>query len=279
MDESKPYLEIRKLLAKIFLNPRIRDGNLLPVGDDIRAFSSGLSPEIEPVTPRIKSEFLIKSLPRFTPEITRLNIVSTSETISIKPLSIKDEQIFATEFVSKSDVNLRSLSWEADVHIKLTPVIGYPAVRQEKPEKTRLKLKEVSRFNNVGRFNVRRPNIRIPSDFRVDIGAACRIPIFLRPVNPRKLEKKRLLRYWNALLEQTPGGVGSDLELMAIFRNILVDHLKEFEFNAISLRLKVFPRMPSERLHEHGKRYDIIYGRYIPRGTIIRAVVGSDSNR
>jgi len=105
---------------------------------------------------------------------------------------------------------------------------------------------------------------------------ACRMPMYKKHVHLLDLEKKDLVRYWKLLLRKAPSREGKDIELLAVYRNIDVEQYSSFEFEGISSRLKLRPKLPSQRNYGEGRHCDIIFGRYKPLGTILTAVIGSD---
>ncbi len=274
--DNRPYHELRKMLARIFLNPTVEGGILLDNPDDIDTKTPPICPDIQPVIPEIEPHYEIKYLPQIIPEIMFLYLLPSSTPLEVMLLSLDDARINTTELVSESEINIHTLAWTTDVDVKQAFPVNKPVIQGEIPRKPKLKLKGVSRLELVSAYNVKKGWQPIKPELRVDIGAACRIPMRLCPENSRRIDKKRLVKYWNALLDLTPGRNPDDLELLAVFRKVVIDQVRSIEFNPISCRLKMRPKMPSERLNSPGRYYDIIYGRYIPRGSIIRAVIGSD---
>lgn len=277
---DKPYEKIRGLLARIFINPRVMGGNCVISIGDIPVSTPPYKPAVLVAAPDYEASPHYERLPEFPIQIEHLEPVTSGVAVDAK--LIEPEPVLAepVSIASEADLEIKTQHWEADVQTCDVPPIPDPVLRKDLFERFKLKMGEASKRILRAAARIIKVDHLIELNCRVDIGAACRVPINMRSHNPRGIGKDNLLKYWRALVEQVPGNNGKDLELLAIFCGIEIDQYSGLDFNPISYRLRLRPKMPSERSRGgSGKYYDIIYGKYIPRGTILRAVLGSDQDR
>jgi hypothetical protein len=180
---------------------------------------------------------------------------------------------------SEAEFRVKSVHFGTQAKCILIPLVWQVTLKRKRIERFKLKLVDFPQRLMPGVGKIHRFSLVFRRAFRVDLGLACRMPIYKKHVRLLDMEKKELIRYWGLLLRKAPSGQGKDIELLAVFRNIDLEQFRSFEFDGISTQLKLRPKLPSQRNCGEGRHCDIIFGRYKPLGTILTAVIGSDRNR
>jgi hypothetical protein len=174
------------------------------------------------------------------------------------------------------ELNIKYGYFQAKPRFASLHAIAEPVFRSITAGKFVLKVIEITsqlfgKLTNIYRFR-----LSFHTYFHADLGIACRIPMYLKPISLWGLNQMEARKYWNALLKKAPTGADKDLDLLAVFRNVEIGYFRSFEYDWARGRLALRPKPLSQRKPGECKRCDIIYGRYNPNGTILTAVIGSD---
>ena len=270
------YENIRKILARYTFARRVHHPDCILRADELNVRAASLQPELRTRQPEMAVEPEISTVPELNAIVKRVDNVTCNRPISIRPLRPERVCFEPVLLTSRAEFSVKAVRLGTQARCVPVPLVWQMSLRRKNVERYRIKLVNMPPRCMPGMEKVHRYNPAFRRAFRVDLGLACRMPMHRKRENLGNIGKKDLLKYWRLLLRKAPSGMGKDIELLAVYRNVDVEQYCSFEFDGLSSRLRLRPKLPSQRSAGEGRRCDIIFGRYKPLGTILTAVIGSD---